>query len=56
MDFSSVSLEPNFTAAQEWIEMGGREKVPADPPQRNQHLCMKSFFGLFNFVSLLIVQ
>lgn len=22
----------------------GEEKVPADPPQRNQHLCMKSFF------------
>lgn len=44
IDFSSVSSEPNFTAAQEWIEMGGREKVPADPPRRNQHLCMKSFF------------
>lgn len=32
MDFSSVSAEPNFTAVQEWIELGGREKVPADPP------------------------
>lgn len=44
MDFSFVSSEPNFTAAQERIELGKREKVPADPPQRNQHLCMKSFF------------
>jgi len=55
MDFSSVSSELQL------LQRGGsngerEESAAADRPQRNQHLCMKSFFLTVNFVFLLVVQ